>query len=242
MMSSSPDTQTRPSWATPVVTESAPVSGFALADLRSAPVPVIARPARSFEPDGPGAPISLAERIREESRAAGYAIGWAQGMREAKAALAAEVAAARAQIVRERVANHNDQQSVLQALSAAAAQVEQAAVPTATELEETILTAALAIAESVLHSEVSHDGAAAVAVRRALQLVPAGEGVTVRLNPGDHAVVVEQSGNPVVLDGRTVDFLADAALAPGDAVAVAGATLVDARISTSLDRIREALR
>jgi flagellar assembly protein FliH len=81
------------------------------------------------------------------------------------------------------------------------------------------------------------------AVARALELVPVGRPVLVRVNPADHATLTGNAGHegPLVIDGRTVTLVAAAALASGDAVAESDATVVDARLSAAILRVGEAL-
>ena len=69
--------------------------------------------------------------------------------------------------------------------------------------------------------------------------VNVGEDVTVALSPADFVVV---DGNTADVDRtRNITVIEDASLAPGDATATCGATVVDARLSTGLARVHAVL-
>ncbi|GAA3448007.1 FliH/SctL family protein [Planomonospora venezuelensis] len=204
-----------------------------------------ARFAADFGP-GNNLPTEIVEEARATAQAAGYAAGWAQGREEARAE-AQRIAQATARAEAERTARAEAEQtarldSALTALAASAGQLERQTAPVATEIEELILQTAFTIAEAVLGREIAHSpepGREALA--RALELAPAGRPVLVRLNPGDHATLVGAGEARFDFDGRDVALVADAGLEPGDAVAECDATSVDARLSTAVQRAKEAL-
>jgi flagellar assembly protein FliH len=184
----------------------------------------------------------LATEVRESARAEGYSAGWAEGRRVA----AAEARVRRADVAREvavaeqtRRARHS---SALAALATAAAELERRTVPVAEELSDSVLAAALVLAEAVLGRELATTAAdgGAHALRRALDLAPRHRPVTVRLSPEDMATLAMHD-TTVEIDGRQVTVVPDATLAPGDAVAVCDATEIDARLGAALDRARKAL-
>ncbi|WP_330186215.1 FliH/SctL family protein [Dactylosporangium sp. AC04546] len=184
-------------------------------------------------------PPELVAQVRAEAEAVGYADGWAQGMREAQASadeeadrVAAEMAAM-ADMHRRRV------ERALQAVGAAAAELERRMVPAAQDVEEQIVATAFALAEAVLGRELrttTEPGREALA--RVLALAPSGSPVTVRLNPDDRRTIGQRE---LVLDGRTVSIVEDAGLQPGDAIAICAATTIDARLGPALERVREVL-
>ncbi|GII26167.1 FliH/SctL family protein [Planosporangium mesophilum] len=190
----------------------------------------------------PTLPNEVADRLRAEAQASGYATGWAQGRREAEVA---------ARVGRERTAAQVREQAEMQALrveqaiaavTRAAAGLERQMVPAAAEFEDLIVGAAFTLAEAILGRELAmatDPGRDAVA--RALALAPAGRPITVRLHPSDHATVTGGQFGSVQMDGRTVTLVADPTLQSGDAVAECDATTIDARIAPALARVREVL-
>jgi flagellar assembly protein FliH len=190
----------------------------------------------------PTLPNEVADRLRAEAQAAGYATGWAQGRREAEVS---------ARAARERTAAQAREQAEMQALrveqaiaavTRAAAGLERQMIPVAAEFEDLIVGAAFTLAEAILGRELAmatDPGRDAVA--RALALAPTGRPITVRLHPGDHATVTGGQFESVQMDGRTVTLVADPGLQPGDAVAECDATIIDARIAPAVARVREVL-
>jgi flagellar assembly protein FliH len=185
-------------------------------------------------------PPDLVARWRGEAEATGYAAGWAQGVREAREAAAADVVRVAQEAARAAEAQQAVVERALYAIGRAADALESRAVPAAHELEEQIVATAFAIAEAVLARELrtaAEPGREALA--RALDLAPASSPVTVRLNPADRMTIGETE---LVMDGRTVTLVDDPGLQPGDAVALCDATTVDARLGPALDRVREVLQ
>lgn len=231
-----------------------------LDELRAAPVRTA--PAVQFVPAAASAPVSapvfevspssgipddLLAEARTAAQAAGYAAGWASGIRAARVVADAERQAARASADRAETERQARVQQAFTALDLAAGALEARAVPGAEQVEELIVTAALAIAEELVGHALQDDVVRSqAALRRALSLAPADDDVTVRLNPADYASLCSADGPPesLVPQGiaRRFALVEDASIAPGDAVAGCGATEIDARISTGLARVREVLR
>ena len=190
-----------------------------------------------------------AELVRAGARAEGYAVGWAEGLRAGSARAQAQAAAAAAERLLEREAEAASVRSALRALAEAAAGLEARAVAPAAALEGHLLAAAVELAEALLGRELAVAGGAGGldALRRALSLAPAGRPVTARLNPADAAVVraalarLAADERDELLGGREVRVLADVAVEPAGCVAECDATRIDARLSTALGRVREAL-
>jgi len=181
---------------------------------------------------------------KEAAKASGYAAGWAEGRRAAKAEAEAARRAAEEETRRFQQARQAALQRALHTVAAAASRLEQRSVPTATEIEDELVSAAFVLAEAVLGRELAlADSPGRDAVARALELVPVGRPVQVRLNPADFATLTAEADHegPLVIDGRTVTLAADASLASGDAIAECDATVVDARLSAALLRVGEAL-
>lgn len=191
----------------------------------------------------PGQPVDSAAAMREIARATGYAEGWAQGQQAAR--IAAQAAADQAEAARKAAEAAAEQKlaRAIDALGRAAAQLEQRTAPTIAMMEELILAAAVEITQALLGRELATvDGRAHDALRRALSLTPPAEPVTVRLNPEDHQTLLrDEWSEEFQVEGRTVRLLADPALQPGDAIAEAGSTTVDATLPAALERVREVL-
>ena len=184
------------------------------------------------------------EAVKAAARSAAYAAGWAEGRRAAKAyaeVVAREVEAETQRFVQQRASSL---QRALNTVAMAASTLEQRAVPTAADIEDQLVSAAFVLAEAVLGRELAlADSPGRDAVARALELVPVGRPVLVRVNPADHTTLTGQADHegPLIIDGRTVTLAPDASLASGDAVAESDATVVDARLSAALLRVGEAL-
>jgi flagellar assembly protein FliH len=181
--------------------------------------------------------------VRAAARAEGYAVGWAAGLRAAteqvraaaKEADDARQAAADAQTRAVRAAVH--------AVDAAAHSLEQRAVRPAGELRDAVLRAAVELTETLLGRElVLATEPGMDAFRRALDLLPAGRPVTMRLNPADASVVRQVVAEmPPGELGRDVLVVADPSVEPAGCVAECDAMRVDAQLSTALDRVRKVI-
>lgn len=190
-------------------------------------------------------PARLLTQARADAASIGYAQGWAHGLTDAHRSKAADLAAARAeqrQHVAERTARLG---SALSALAQGAAQLETMAVPTCEQIEDTILAVAVELAEALLGRELAlPDAAGPAALARIMALAPAGEPVTVRLNPTDAATLDADGGAELRATisgtaGRALRLHADTDLQSGDAIARCGATTIDARLSAGLQRLRD---
>ncbi len=190
-----------------------------------------------------GIPDSMLEPARRAAQASGYAAGWATGVRAGRSTV--EQDAAREQVVREAVEQgHRDQvTAAIAAVHRAADQLDARAVPTAEIIEDLIIRVAYDLAESLVGAMLRDDRLRGqAAVRRVLALAPADEPVTVALHPHDHAVLVEDGADAAIASGRrVVTLVADPSVAPGDAVATAGAMTVEGRLDAALARARQAL-
>jgi flagellar assembly protein FliH len=225
-----------------------------LAELRTGVVPPAPEVAFCAQPDAEaprqtvfelspesGVPDELLVPARAAARAAGYASGWASGIRAARLIADAEAHANANERERQHAARDEQVGQAITAVHRAAEALEQSAVPAAEHIEDLIVSSALAIAEAlvgqVLRDETLRSEAA---LHRVLSLAPVDEDVTIALSSADYAALgadtlVPQGGS------RSVAFVEDPALAPGDAVASCGATTVDARLSSGLERVREVL-
>jgi flagellar assembly protein FliH len=163
-----------------------------------------------------------------EGRTVGYSDGYQQG-NDAAAAAAERASREREALLRE----------ALSALYAAAEACNGRIGVTVEEVEETIVTAAVELAEALLGRELKvAEDIGRTALARALALAPNAQPVRAFLNPQD----VETIG-PLheVAPGRTVEIIADPTVEPGGCVIEAGASKVDAQLGPALIRARRAL-
>lgn len=176
--------------------------------------------------------------------AEGYAIGWAAGSRAAASKAAQERREEAERAAAERAGRAARVEQALAGLGAAARAARARAVPTLAEVADELTKASIELAEAALGAELSDRGAA---VRAALARALSAEGeehvVRIRLNPQDLAALGEVP-DLLGVDVRIpagVELVADASLAPGDAISEFEDGILDARISTALRRIRNAL-
>lgn len=179
-----------------------------------------------------------AEDVRAEARAKGYAEGWAEGRRAAAVQAEAELTRLQADDIRERQATRA---AAERAVAAAVADWNRRTTPVLDDLAELVVDAAIDLAEAIIGRELSaiaKRDAARLALRRALgPLAPTGA-VTVRMNPHDLATIETTDAH----EGHLVQFVSDASLASGDAVAEQEGATVDARVSAALARARTVAR
>ncbi|MFH5880043.1 FliH/SctL family protein [Arthrobacter sp. NA-172] len=169
----------------------------------------------------------------------GHAAGYAAGIR---------AAAVQEQRLREQLrtehhavldAGRSAVAHAVRALEAAAAASQQRQGLALEEAQEVLAASAIELAEAILGYELTQGkNTARAALARALGAASGVETVTsVRLNPADVAALAAvDAGNPA-----GVELKADPALNPGDAIAEHPQGWLDARLSTALDRAKQAL-
>jgi flagellar assembly protein FliH len=177
----------------------------------------------------------IAESARVAAQAQGYAVGWAEGRRAAEEQGRQELAAQQAQFESDQVRRESEHQAALALLRAASEQVRASAGEVCDAVERHAISLAVQVTETILDRElVAEPGADAV--RRALALLPAEPLVRIHLNPED----IRSTDVDAITDlGATV--VPDASLLRGDVVISAEDHIIDGRISTALDRVREVL-
>lgn len=173
------------------------------------------------------------DQAKVRGHAAGFAAGVAAGAIriEADRAAAAESRAAESRAAKAR------QDYMISVLQSAGEAMHVRAAPVLTALEETLAAAALDLAEAILGHELA-DGEASArsALARATGAPTPSPVHTVRLNPEELALLDEPTR-----DATGLRFVADPSLRRGDAVAEYADGFLDARLSTALDRMRQAL-
>jgi flagellar assembly protein FliH len=173
----------------------------------------------------------------DQARARGYAAGYAQGAREAER----ELAARRAQLDAELAGAAERADTLLQhrigAVESMLRALEARLEPVVESAQESLAVSAMELAEAILGVELRDAGTSAKSiVSRVLSVVDATELTVVRVHPGELPLLTGLFGGH-----EAVQLVADDSLARGDAVAELPSGFVDARISTALDRARDAL-
>lgn len=183
------------------------------------------------QPSDPARPvdwIALGEDPVDTDRERGYAAGYDEG----KAAAAEEFRRA------ERVRDSEVERS-LQALGTAVDAAARALDERVDALSRALPGLLFALVEAVVGRELAvatDPGRDAIA--RALALSPPKEPVVARLHPDDVARLGdlgEVGGN------REITVVADAAVAPGDAVVEVGPSRIESRMDEALERVRAVL-
>ena len=180
------------------------------------------------------------DRAAEQSRAAGHAAGYTEGLR-----LAAADIAGRADEIN---AEHNENERYRQAqidhavrlLAAAARALDERSIPFIQQAESTLVNTSLELAEAILGSELSRtEPSARRALERALHQrdqLDHSEIHTIRMHPDDLVVLGAQTRAL-----ESIRFVADSRLQRGDAIAEFDDGYLDARIGTAFERAKAAL-
>lgn len=180
---------------------------------------------------------SLAETAQSAARAQGYAIGWAEGRREAAASAreTAELVAAQIGEVEQRRAQEH--RLALDALMQAAHLLHDSVQSVCTSVEDRATHLAMDLTEQLVGHElaVSADPGADV-IARVLALMPREPVAFLHLAPADVPVTTVPE-----LAALGVEVVADPTLSCGDALLIADDHVVDLRVSSALDRLREVL-
>lgn len=218
---------------------------------RPAPVPAPApRTAPDARPAATGAarpvafvPLAGSRPSDAAERGAGYAAGWAAGhaagARRAAQEAAQEAERQRAVLAAEREARAAEHQRSAAALALAAEAMRAAHAPVLASALDAVRSGALELAQAVLGHELSDASAAArAALTRVLGAPGLPDELVVRLHPRDLDAL---AADELATLPPGVRLVADAALAPGDAVAQHADGELDARVGAALDRVRAAL-
>ena len=179
---------------------------------------------------------TLAADARAAASAQGYAMGWAEGRRaaEEQARVAEAEADERRRLIEEQ--HEAEHQAAIAALLRAAATLEESVAATCARVETHAVRLAAQLTETLVGHEVSvAKNPGLGAVRRALALMPGEPVARIRVAP-------EAATNPelVALAGTAV-VVADPSLGRGDALVESDSAVVDARVSTALQRVLEVL-
>lgn len=182
---------------------------------------------------------ALAERTRTAARSQGYAVGWADGKRTAAEQARQQAEAVAAQHTEAEARRDAEHRAAVAALQLAATRVADTIESLSAAVEEH----ASGLAWELTHELVGHELRSCTGpevVRRALQLAPTEPVTRLRLHPDQLADLT--AADLAELAERGVVVVADHALPWGDALVEADDHVIDARISTALERVREVLR
>lgn len=176
-------------------------------------------------------------KARTQGHAAGYASGLRAAAREAEARVI-ELNAETSAMLNERNAQLD---AALAALDAAARALHARAIPTIEQAQDALIASALELAEAILGYELA-DGqrSARAALARVLDHADPKTLLTVRMNPADITELDGAVGDSAHT-ASSVEIIADASVARGDAIGDFADGYLDARIRTALDRARAAL-
>jgi flagellar assembly protein FliH len=178
-------------------------------------------------------------RLREHARAEGYAAGFAEGGVAAQAVVAQAEAEARARLADVQARWERRLVSAAAALGDAVRRLEQAALPVAEEVRDSVLGAAVTLVEDILGRELAlAEDPGLDALRRALTLCPEDAPVVVRLHPDDLAEVPAEA---LAALPAAVTVVGDPRVERAGAVAESGSRRIDAQIGPALERVQAVL-
>jgi flagellar assembly protein FliH len=179
------------------------------------------------------------ERLRQGARAEGFAAGHAEGMTAAAEVVAETERAAAERLADVRARWERRLASATAALAAAAVRFEEASVPAADEIRETVIGTVLTLVEDLLGRELAlADSPALDAVRRALALCPSDSPVVVRVHPDDLGEIPVEALAELP---DTVRMVGDAGIERAGAVAETGPRRIDAQLGAALERVQAVL-
>ncbi len=178
-------------------------------------------------------------RLREHAHAEGFAAGHAEGM-----AAAAEVIAETERAAAERLADVQARwerrvASATAALGAAVIRLDEASLPVADDVRDTVLDTVLTLVEDLIGRELAlAEDPVLDAVRRALALVPSDAPAVVRVHPDDLAEIPAEALAELP---DSVRLIADLSIERAGAVAETGARRIDAQLGAALERVQAVL-
>jgi len=171
------------------------------------------------------------------ARAAGYAAGWSQGAQAAQESVRREVDDHRAQLTAMLDAERLRLSAAVEALNAASDQMHRVTAPAVEQHVDTVLDAALQLAEAVLtHEPLAAQSPGRDAIRRAMAGAPDVQAIRIRLSTQDATTLADTD----LPDGVTV--LADPELQPGDSVLEHAIGSVEILLQAALQRARSVLQ
>ena len=178
-------------------------------------------------------------RLREHARAEGFAAGHAEGLTAAAAVVAEAERAAAERLADVQARWERRMASATAALGAAATRLDEATLPVADEVRETILGIVLTLVEDLLGRELAlADSPVLDAIRRALALVPADAPAVIRVHPDD---LGEIAAEDLAALPETIRVVGDPGVERAGAVAETGPRRIDAQLMAALERVQAVL-
>jgi flagellar assembly protein FliH len=179
------------------------------------------------------------ERLRQQAQAEGFAAGHAEGLAAAEEVVAQTERAAAERLAEVQARWERRLVSATAALGAAVTQLDQAALPVAEDIRDSILTAVVTLVEDLLGRELAlAESPGLDAVRRALTLAPTDSPIVVRVHPDDLA---EIPAEVLAALPEHVSVLGDASVERAGAIAVTGPQRIDAQLGAALERVQAVL-
>ena len=178
-------------------------------------------------------------RLRQHAHAEGFAAGHAEGMQAAASVVAEAERAAAERLADVQARWERRVASAVAALGAAATRFDEATVPVADDVRETILGMVLTLVEDLLGRELAMaDSPVLDAVRRALTLIPADSPAVVRVHPDDLGEIPAETLAELP---DCVRVVGDASIERAGAVAETGPRRIDAQLMAALERVQAVL-
>jgi flagellar assembly protein FliH len=179
------------------------------------------------------------ERLREQAHAEGFAAGHAEGLTAAEAVVAETERAAAERLADVQARWERRLVSATAALGAAAARLDEAALPIAEDIRDSILTAVVTLVEDLLGRELAlAESPGLDALRRALTFTPRDTPAVVRLHPDDLAEVPAEA---LAALPDTLTVIGDPSIERAGAVAECGPQRIDAQLGAALERVQAVL-
>jgi flagellar assembly protein FliH len=178
-------------------------------------------------------------RLRQHAHAEGFTAGHAEGMAAAAAVVAETEQAAAERLADVQARWERRMASATAALAAAAARFDEASVPTADDVRETIIGTVLTLVEDLLGRELALAQSPVLdAVRRALTLCPSDAPTVLRVHPDDLAEIPADALTELP---DTVRVVGDLTVERAGAVAETGPRRIDAQLGAALERVQAVL-
>ena len=178
-------------------------------------------------------------RLRQHAHAEGFTAGHAEGMTAAAQVVAETERAAAERLADVQARWERRMASATAALAAAVARFDEASVPVADEVRETVIGTVLTLVEDLLGRELAiADSPALDAVRRALSLCPSDAPAVIRVHPDDLAEIPAEALTEMP---DTVRIVGDITVERAGAVAETGSRRIDAQLSAALERVQAVL-
>lgn len=176
--------------------------------------------------------------VMERARVQGHSAGYSAGRKAATETLSNDRAALRAEADRALGVQIDGLRSALEAVRRSAAELNAHTAMSLEGTEEAVLSAAIEIAGMILGRAISEDreGAAVAALRRALDAAGPAPVRVVRMHPAD-LELVQMIGS----EEQGLELRADPRIARGDAMVDLPDGVIDACLSSAVERVRRAL-